>query len=113
MCGQFEIDSKQYPIWLNRKGYACVALEVGGKMRAFLLHRLVWERANGPVPDGHDLHHLDHDKTNWRLDNLAVVERAAHQQYHRDLRFTDKNNKAGNDDVTNSAPNNLPGNGTP
>ena len=113
MCGQFKIDSRLYRIWLNPKGYACVALEVGGKQRAYLLHRLVWEMANGPVPDGHDLHHLDLDRANWRLDNLAVVERSAHQQYHRNLRFTNKNNKAGAGDMTRSVPNNPPGDGTP
>ena len=97
MACEFMMDGRVFPIWVNRKGYPCICMTENGKEKAYLLHRVVWEQAHGPVPDGHDIHHLDLNKVNWHLDNLAVVERRTHQEMHRRLRSTSKNNKAGDD----------------
>src|SRR5439155_1540383 len=51
MKQEFRINGKTYPVWLNQKGYACVTINEDGQDRAYLLHRLAWERENGPVPD--------------------------------------------------------------
>ena len=53
--------------------------------RAFL-HRVVWEEAHGPLADGVDVHHLDHDKTNNDLSNLAAMTRADHARLHGGLK---------------------------
>lgn len=67
-----------------------------GYERAYLLHRLAWELEHGPIPDGYELHHIDHDKANWSLDNLMMVDRQTHQEIHRQhRRSTDINGKAG------------------
>ena len=63
---------------INTKGY--VQIIIGG--RAVLEHRLVWEHANGPVPPGHDIHHLDGDKQNNVLKNLECVSKIAHKRIH-------------------------------
>ena len=39
----------------------------------YYLHRKVWEEANGPIPDGFMIDHIDRDKTNNSLDNLRLV----------------------------------------
>lgn len=41
-----------------------------------LKHILVWEEANGPVPEGYAVIFLDRDHTNTKLENLALVTRA-------------------------------------
>lgn len=41
-----------------------------------LKHILVWEEANGPVPEGYAVIFLDRDRTNTKLENLALVSRA-------------------------------------
>jgi len=92
---EFRINGKTYPVWLNQKGYACVTIDEDGQDRAYLLHRLAWERENDPVPDGHELHHIDHDKANWSLENLMAVDRKTHQELHRQARSTDINDKPG------------------
>jgi len=92
---EFRMNDKTYPVWLNHKGYACVSIEEGGKDKAYLLHRLVWERENGSVPPGHELHHLDGNKSNWNLDNLMALDRKAHQELHRQNRSTDIYDKPG------------------
>lgn len=39
-------------------------------------HRLVWERKNGPIPEGHKIAFLDGDKTNCDIENLALITAA-------------------------------------
>lgn len=36
-------------------------------------HRVVWEEANGPIPEGHVILFADRDKTNLDLDNLLLI----------------------------------------
>lgn len=38
-------------------------------------HVLVWEKANGPVPEGHIIIFLDGNHKNFNLDNLACIPR--------------------------------------
>jgi hypothetical protein len=46
------------------------------------LHRKVWEDANGPVPKGMHLHHVDEDRANNQLSNLVLMTRRQHFQKH-------------------------------
>lgn len=41
-----------------------------------LTHRLLWEKENGPIPEGYALIFLDQDPTHISLDNLALVNKA-------------------------------------
>jgi hypothetical protein len=47
-----------------------------------LAHVWVWEQANGPVPDGFQLHHRDGDKANNDLANLELVTPTDHKRIH-------------------------------
>ena len=38
-----------------------------------LLHRSVWKRERGSIPDGWQIHHIDHDKTNNEVENLECL----------------------------------------
>lgn len=51
-----------------------------GKMR--LDHHIVWEAAYGPIPEGYQIHHIDHNKKNNDLDNLALLTVSDHQKTH-------------------------------
>ncbi|HEY1294680.1 MAG TPA: HNH endonuclease signature motif containing protein [Chloroflexota bacterium] len=48
-----------------------------------LEHRAVWIAAYGPIPKGMQLHHCNGDKTDNRLENLALVSNKGHQVLHR------------------------------
>lgn len=48
----------------------------------FLLHLAVWIDAHGPVPDGHHVHHHDHDRAHNALSNLRLLDAEEHWRYH-------------------------------
>ena len=58
-------------------GYLNVQLCKEAKYTHKLIHRLVWEAFNGPIPGRLEINHRDLDKTNNHLSNLELV---THQQ---------------------------------
>lgn len=46
------------------------------------LHRDIWAHHHGPVPEGHHIHHVDHDTLNNGIENLACISAAEHFRYH-------------------------------
>jgi endogenous inhibitor of DNA gyrase (YacG/DUF329 family) len=47
------------------------------------LHRALWEHRNGPIPDGHEIHHIDGDIYNNEIANLECMAKGAHSSEHR------------------------------
>jgi hypothetical protein len=47
------------------------------------LHIAVWEYHHGPVQKGFAVHHIDNDKGNNQVENLALIERGAHTSHHQ------------------------------
>ena len=45
-------------------------------------HVLVWERYHGPVPPRMELHHVNGDKLDNRIENLRLVTRLEHKRTH-------------------------------
>lgn len=43
-----------------------------------LHHRMVWERANGPIPEGHFVEFADGNPMNCDIDNLVLTTKAQH-----------------------------------
>jgi hypothetical protein len=46
-------------------------------------HRLIYERAYGPIPKGWDVHHIDGDHLNNDPRNLSLVPHGIHVKIHR------------------------------
>jgi hypothetical protein len=65
-------------IYFDKKGYAIVWVD--GKNRK--VHVLEWEKHNGPKPAGYIVHHKDHNKANWTIDNLQLVTQSDHLRIH-------------------------------
>ena len=55
-------------------------VEING--RRFYRSRVVWERHHGPIPSGHEIHHVNGDRGDDRLENLELIEREAHIDLH-------------------------------
>jgi hypothetical protein len=70
-----------------------------------LLHRDMWEKEHGMIPQNFDVHHKDHDKTHNRIDNFELQPKDDHARLypsrknqntqrthcHRGHEFTPKN----------------------
>ena len=63
---------------VTKRGY--IYRTVNGKTRAE--HLVVWEAANGPIPSGHVIHHIDKDRSNNDLSNLKLMTRVEHGKWH-------------------------------
>lgn len=48
------------------------------------LHRAVWEYHNGEIPTGFAVHHIDGNRANNQIDNLALVSLVDHAIHHMD-----------------------------
>lgn len=43
-----------------------------------LMHRVVWKHNKGDIPSEYDIHHINHDKTDNRIENLEIYEKSEH-----------------------------------
>lgn len=62
----------------TKDGYLLVKVAEKGDQwtRWKLLHRVIWEKANGPIPQGMMITFLDGNKENVSLENLALISMA-------------------------------------
>lgn len=63
-----------YNFTLTKGGYLRGTI----KKERVLMHRYVWQKNNGKIPDGFDIHHLDEDKNNNSIKNLECLSKAEH-----------------------------------
>lgn len=71
---RFYEDGKGY--WLGQEK------DQDGKPHRIRLHTYVWEKHNGPVPEGCDIHHIDHDRSNNEIENLVAIPESEHHKLH-------------------------------
>ena len=46
------------------------------------MHRDVWCFHNGEIPENYDIHHINGDKTDNRLENLEILPKSEHTKLH-------------------------------
>jgi len=66
----------------------------GGKYRYQFEHRRIWENTYGPIPAGHDIHHVNGDRADNRLENLRCMRRYDHCQEHAIYKTADERRAA-------------------
>jgi hypothetical protein len=52
------------------------------KRNGILLHREIWQMANGPIPEGHEIHHVNGNKIDNRKENLVMLNKHSHLKKH-------------------------------
>ena len=67
----------------NRRCHQKYYTRAGGKG---LLHRDIWEHHNGPIPEGHHVHHRDGNTDNNDVSNLECLPGAEHFMLHSEDR---------------------------
>ena len=65
-------DKKLSPVD-NGLGYKQIKLRLNGVRYNRYIHRLVWTTFNGEIPDGYEINHINHDKSDNSLKNLELV----------------------------------------
>ena len=58
-----------------------------------LLHRYMWEKYNGEIPKGYQIHHKDKNRLNYDIDNLELVKTEIHHRNHAIENGLGKSNK--------------------
>ena len=65
----------------ERGNYLSLSLSNKTKETKYI-HVLVWETFVGPIPDGYDVHHKNHNRKDNRLVNLELIESSKHSSMH-------------------------------
>lgn len=47
-----------------------------------LLHRYVWEKHNGEIPSGFEIHHKNKNRLDWNIENLELLSVKEHHRNH-------------------------------
>lgn len=68
----------------DERGYY-VASPLSGESTTKLAHRWIWEHEVCPIPDGWVVHHINHDPSDNRIENLIPMPGALHMQYHASI----------------------------
>lgn len=71
----------------TKKGYIRYQKDELGKLR--FEHCIVWEKHNGKIPAGMQIHHIDFNKTNNDIKNLLLVTPTDHKRYHSECILKD------------------------
>ena len=78
----FLMSPNEFVEWGGRRWYMSRRLGYYSR-KSELLHRAVWESANGPIPPGFVVHHLDGNLRNNNVDNLVAMSRKDHAKIHK------------------------------
>lgn len=73
-----------------------------GRQHRIRLHTYVWEKHNGPVPDGYEIHHIDRNTDNNEIENLVMLTVEDHRALHASL-LTDEKRQAYRENLDRTA----------
>lgn len=67
----------------NSKGWYLTSRLTNGCIReSRRIHRMVYEAFRGEIPKGFQIHHIDGNRQNNRVDNLSLVDPVSHSKEH-------------------------------
>lgn len=78
----------------ERGNYLSLTLSKNKTKITKYIHVLVWETFVGPIPDGYDVHHINHNRKDNRLENLCLIDSHTHIIMHLNEHFEKFRNAA-------------------
>lgn len=85
----------------RKSGYFLSSREIEGKRKR--LHVYIWEKENGKVPKGYEVHHIDKNKDNNELKNLKILTAEEHRRIHSQF-SEERKEKARKNLIENAVP---------
>lgn len=79
----------------NKNGYCAIILYKRGKLKRFLIHRLVWTAFNGIIPEGMEVNHINEVKTDNSIWNLNLMTHTQNVNYLSNIRRMSESKKNG------------------
>lgn len=77
----YSLKHKKYIGAIGKNGYVQITPPKGYKHKG--LHRIIWVIVNGDIPEGYDVHHIDHNTLNNSIYNLELIEQHKHRSEHK------------------------------
>lgn len=71
-----------YTYGLKRGNYLYYSLSKDGKEIAKMVHQWMWITFVGAIPEGYDVHHINGNNKDNRLENLELIEHTKHLKLH-------------------------------
>lgn len=63
-------------------GYWQIGLSKNGVPVIIKVHKLVYKTFVGEIPQGYEIHHINHNRKDNRVENLELVETSEHKKIH-------------------------------
>lgn len=63
------------------------------RRKIYLVHRVIWELFNGPIPSGRKIDHINRIRTDNRIENLRLVDNYANSQNQSKRKGTSSKHK--------------------
>ena len=67
------------------------------------LHQYIWEKENGSIPKGYEIHHIDQNTDNNSIENLCLLSIKEHQEIHKELSWNEERRERARNNLNKKA----------
>ena len=69
--------------YISKRGYWVIHIPTpDGRCQKVKEHHYIWEKQNGKIPEGMVIHHINFDRLDNRIENMALMNKSDHHKLH-------------------------------